>query len=207
MSGKVVLWSKQFCIRISVPMFYMKLRNIQQGTLWGPRWDVGPCRTATGAWAAAARYTACTQHHHRQGVHCGAFQNCTATWSAFFAKLSHEGYRTLSGPQKAVQIDRFILPVLRSRWIGWPFGKGMAQKIDAFQNRLIAAVLNVHMLPEEDLPDYIRRRAHLACAFSTEQGAWSTRWAADIKNLNAHCRWNSFGAIWTSALLRLGTPT
>ena len=129
------------------------------------------------------------------------------SWSGFFAKLSHEGYRTLNGPQKAVQIDRFILPVLRSRWIGWPFGKGIAQKIDALQNRLIAALLNVHMLPEEDLPDYIRRRAHLVSAFSTEQGALSTRWAADIKSWDAHCRWSSSGAIWTSALLRLGTPT
>ena len=98
-------------------------------------------------------------------------------------------------------------PVLRSRWTGWPFGKGIAQKIDALQNRWIGALLDVHMLPEEELPDYIRRRAHLASAFSTGQGAWSTRWAADIKNWDAHCRQNSSGAIWTSALLRLGTPT
>ena len=86
-------------------------------------------------------------------------------WSAFFAKLSHEGYRNLSGPHKAVQIDKFILPVLRTRWTSWPFAKGMAQKIDALQNRLIGTLLDVHMLPAEELPEYIRRRAHLP-AFS-----------------------------------------
>ena len=75
------------------------------------------------------------------------------------------------------------------------------------KKRLIGALLDVHMLPEEELPEYIRRRAHLASAFSTGQGAWSTRWAADIKNWDAHCRQNSSGAIWTSALLKLGTPT
>ena len=128
-------------------------------------------------------------------------------WSAFFAKLSHEGYRTLSGPLKAVQIDKFILPVLRSRWTGWPFGKVMAQKIDALQNRMIGALLDVHMQPAEDLPDYIRRRAHLASAFSAGQGAWSTRWAADIKNWDVHCRRNTSSAIWTNALLKLGAPS
>ena len=121
--------------------------------------------------------------------------------------LPHEGYRTLSGRQKAVQIDRSILPVLRLRWTGWPFGKGIAQKIDALQNRLIGTLLDVQMLPAEELPEYIRRRAHLASAFSSVQGAWSTRWAADIKTWDSHCRWNTSGAIWTNALMQIATPS
>ena len=128
-------------------------------------------------------------------------------WSSFFNKLSHEGYRSLQGPYKAVQIDKFILPVIRARWLGWPFGKGMAAKINALQNRLIGSLSDVQMLPDEDLPSFIRRRAHLASAHAIAQGTWSTRWAADIKRWDDHCRRNSSGAIWTSGLLQLCTAS
>jgi hypothetical protein len=132
---------------------------------------------------------------------------CKACWSSFFQKLTHERFKQLSGSIIAVQIDKYLLPIMRARWVGWPFAKTLAGRLDALQNRLIGALLNVPMLSTEDLPRYVRRRAHLACSFSAAQGLWSTRWAADIKKWDCHCRRNTSGAIWTAALLRILTAT
>ena len=114
-----------------------------------------------------------------------------------------ECYRTLPGPLIAVQVDKFLLPVMRTRWIGWPFGKSIAERINALQNRLIGALLDVRMLSDEDLPKFM----HLASALAAAQGTWSTRWAADIKRWDAHCRRNSSGVIWTNGLLRMASSS
>jgi hypothetical protein len=124
----------------------------------------------------------------------------TAAWKAFYAKLCCDGIIRLGPPMQAVQLDRYILPILRYRWVNWPFEKSIAGKIDSMQNRMLSTLMNTQPLPDEEIPIFVQRRCRLANAFASVQGSWSLRWAADILNWNAHCKRNHNGSIWTRDL-------
>jgi hypothetical protein len=122
------------------------------------------------------------------------------TWKSFYAKLCNDGIMSLSPSCQAVQLDKFILPILRYRWVVWPFGKCHSEKIDSIQNRMLSTLMNVQLLPGEDIPTFVRRRCRLANSYSAAQGSWSLRWATDLVAWNAHCTRNHNQAIWTPSL-------
>ena len=134
-------------------------------------------------------------------------QASTTVWKAFYAKLSHEGYRSLAPALIAVQLDRFLLPILRAKWLTWPFGKCLAGKLDTLQNRLLSSVMAIPMIADEDVARYVRRRCHLASSHSAAQGSWSLRWAADLNNWYDHCKRNSCARLWHGHLHKEVTPS
>ena len=70
---------------------------------------------------------------------------------------------------------------------------------------MLSTLMNIQPLPDEEIPAFVQRRCRLAYAFTSAQGSWSLRWAADIINWNAHCKLNHNDLIWTRELEKIMT--
>ena len=65
---------------------------------------------------------------------------------------------------------------------------------------MLSTLMNVQLLPGEDITTFVRRRCRLANSFSAAQGSWSLRWATDLIAWHAHCMRNHNEVMWTPRL-------
>ena len=99
-----------------------------------------------------------------------------------------------------------MVPILRFRWRRWPFTITRARYLDRLQRRMIAIVIAVRPLADEECLSFIRRCNRAVSTLQRSIGAWSTQWAQGLVGWDDHLQRANNANTWAAHLRHLLTP-
>ena len=127
-------------------------------------------------------------------------------WKAFFTTCGNSLLAKLPIKTRLQSMQRTVTPVIEFRCSRWPFTLTLARRLDAVQRKMIAIILNVHMLSTETPESFVKCCGRLAASHQRQIGSWSRRWAKRVCDWNDHIRRDRNAACWSHMLLTVRSP-
>ena len=122
-------------------------------------------------------------------------------WAAFWANAGSAGSSKLTTHQRMRLLLRGVLPILDFRCSRWPPQATIANELDAMQRKMVATLLRLTPLPDEDAAQFVRRRGRAAHHLCTSNGWWSHRWFRRALAWDAHVRRGHNPMAWSTHLV------
>ena len=134
------------------------------------------------------------------GAHaCPLEKGLRAAWRRVWAGPAARIAKKVPLAFKLKDMDRCAWPSLAFRSTAWSITATTLNRVAAEQRAMVAAVLRVPRLDEEDDATYVKRRAKLAAGHCDAMGAWDVRIARRTLEWHAHLLRGS--SPWASELV------
>lgn len=107
-------------------------------------------------------------------------------WASFWNNAGHNRARQLPPLARVSLILKTVQPCFVFKCSRWPFQRSIADELDKTQRTMVEMCVPCHILPDEDINTYIRRRHKQASKICSAAGNWSTVWAGRVISWQSH---------------------
>ena len=108
-----------------------------------------------------------------------------------------QGLRLCTEAEKIRWLNSNVLCIAYSRWARWPYSIGLSKKIDAFQRSLIAMLLQIRPVAEEDAAAFVQRRHGITSRLAQSTGRWSLKGMKCREDWRAHVSREADVHVWS----------